>query len=88
MQVDFKTDYLRMLFQDKYFQDDMGIKATQAYRLVVNYLCAANSPADLKAAKFLDFSGQPPSIKIDPKRRLYLEITDDKIHVINIVEKL
>ena len=30
MQVDFKTDYLRMLFQDKYFQDDMGIKATQA----------------------------------------------------------
>ena len=28
------------------------------------------------------------SIKIDPKRRLYLEITDDKIHVINIVETL
>ncbi len=87
MQVHFKSDYLRLLFSDKFFKGDLGIKATQSYRLVVHYILSANSLNDLYAATFLDLSNQPPySVKIDHKHRLRLDITEDQIHLINIIE--
>lgn len=88
MQIHFQSEYLHLLFCDKYFKDDaIGVKATKSYRMVVNYLLSAHSLNDLHAARFLDLSEQMPySVRIDNKRRLYLDITDDQIHLINIVE--
>ena len=44
MQLKFETDYLHLLFADSFFQDkQIGIKATAAYRIVVNYLLSAHS---------------------------------------------
>lgn len=87
MQVHFQNEYLRRLFCDRYFKDDIGIKATQSYHLVVNYLMSAHGLNDLHTARFLDLSKQMPySVRIDDKRRLRLDITDDEIYLINIVE--
>ncbi|MDK4651182.1 hypothetical protein QG070_09130 [Kingella kingae] len=47
MQVNFKNDYLRLLFCDKYFQGDLGVRATQSYRFAVQYILSAHSLNDL-----------------------------------------
>lgn len=86
MQLHFKTDYLRLLFSDPYFQDGriLGVKATQAYRLVVNYILSAHSVNDLSQARFLNLSpcndgSNHYSIDIDNKRQLVISIEDQQI---------
>ena len=48
MQLKFETNYLYLLFTDPYFQDkQIGVKATGAYRLIVNYLLSVQRITDL-----------------------------------------
>ena len=88
MQVNFKNDYLRLLFCDKYFQGDLGVRATQSYRFAVQYTLSAHSLNDLHAAAFLNLSNQSPySVKIDQKHRLAIEIdAEEQIHLIDIIK--
>ena len=85
MQLKFETDYLHLLFADSFFQDkQIGIKATAAYRIVVNYLLSAHSISDLHQAQFLDLlpcdddSGFY-SITVNPKYKLIISIESTQI---------
>ena len=85
MQLKFETDYLHLLFADSFFQDkQIGIKATAAYRLVVNYLLSAHSISDLHQAQFLDLlpcddgSGLY-SVTVHPKCKLIVSIESTQI---------
>lgn len=85
MQLKFETDYLHLLFADSFFQDkQIGIKATAAYRIVVNYLLSAHSISDLHQAQFLDLlpcddgSGLY-SVTIHPKCKLIISIESTQI---------
>lgn len=95
MQLHFQTDYLKLLFSDLYFQDSkiLGVKATQAYRLAVNYILSADSVSDLSKARFLNLSpcndgSNRYSIDIDNKRQLIISIEEQLIvlHHIHIKE--
>lgn len=85
MQLKFETDYLHLLFADSFFQDkQIGIKATAAYRIVVNYLLSAHSISDLRQAQFLDLlpcddgSGLY-SVTVHPKCKLIISIESTQI---------
>ena len=85
MQLKFETDYLHLLFADSFFQDKLiGIKATAAYRIVVNYLLSAHSISDLHQAQFLDLlpcddgSGLY-SVTVHPKCKLIVSIESTQI---------
>ena len=85
MQLKFETDYLHLLFADSFFQDkQIGIKATAAYRIVVNYLLSAHSISDLHQAQFLDLlpcddgSGLY-SVTVHPKCKLIISIESTQI---------
>lgn len=86
MEIHFCSEHLRVLFCDKHYKDDeIGVKATNSYRTVVNYLFSISDINDLYQAKFLDLTHQAPySVKIDPKRRLHIDIIGNQIHLIRI----
>ncbi len=85
MQVKFETDYLYLLFADSFFQDkQIGVKATGAYRLIVNYLLSVQRITDLHQASFLnlspcnDSSGHY-SITVNSKCNLIIHIENEQI---------
>lgn len=85
MQIKFGTNYLYLLFTDPYFQDDqLGAKATNAYRFIVNYLSSAQRLSDLDQATFLNLSPCHDGsghhyITVNSKYRLIIQIENEQI---------
>ena len=93
MEIKFRKEELRMLFEDIFFQDKaLRIKAVNRYRIIVNLILSAAGKGDLENTRFLHL--KPPggnlphyTADIDEKRILIMDLTDTAAEIIDIRNK-
>ena len=93
MQVKFATDALRLLFEDALFKDqNIGVKATKTYRLVVNLIFAASEISDLANMRLLNLCLLNKSkscyvMDIDKTKQLIMNLKGQNAEIIEIRKK-